>query len=256
MRYKIAEEEYQSLREEMIERIKLMNTQAVNAITIVLTMWAAGVSILGIQLTNLNKLVVSYNLALCCSEIGAFFCALLILIPLSMKSGENLRQQVAISCYLKVFYYYLIKHEQTEADSIYPWEYMSGMTNDIFKKKRKKSRHLQRLANSEYPILGLLSAFFSFSVLITNYNIFCEKIDLVFLKIVFLLAIIIIEIIEFMMIVILYKNTNIKYNITDIVDKKLKETLEMAVRMGVMRETEDSTAYEELSRTKAPGKYR
>ena len=59
-----------------------------------------------------------------------------------------------------------------------------------------------------------------------------------------------------MMIVILYKNTNIKYNITDIVDKKLKETLEMAVRMGVMRETEDSTAYEELSRTKTPGKYR
>lgn len=246
MKYIISEQEYQSLRGEMIERIKLMNTQAVSAITIVLTMWAAGVGILGIQLTNLSKLDTIHNTALCCSEIGAFFCALLILIPLSVKSGENLRQQVVIGCYLKIFYYYLVRRDNTDSDKIYPWEYINGLTNDIFKKKNKKSMRLQIFANSEYPILGLLSAFFSFSILITNYNIIFEKEHMAFFKGLFIFVIVIIMVVEILIILIVYKNTSMKNNMTNIADKTLKNTLTIAIKTKFIDCNEFDTAYEEL----------
>lgn len=40
--YFLSEMEYKSLRDEILQRISLMNTQATSAITIVLTMWASG----------------------------------------------------------------------------------------------------------------------------------------------------------------------------------------------------------------------
>lgn len=43
--FEISESEYISLRDEMVQRIVLMNSQATNAITVVLTMWAAGLGL-------------------------------------------------------------------------------------------------------------------------------------------------------------------------------------------------------------------
>ena len=52
--FEISENEYVNLRNEIIQRILLMNSQATNAITVVLTMWVAGLGMFGIQLANVE----------------------------------------------------------------------------------------------------------------------------------------------------------------------------------------------------------
>ena len=166
----ISESEYISLRDEIIQRIILMNSQATNAITVVLTMWAAGLGLFGIQLANLDSFNKLHNLALCFGEVGSFFCAVLILIPMALKSGENLRQQVAISTYIRLFYYDFVRKKRIKSKYIYPWEYMSESTNDIYEKNKRNKRNkvLLSMANAEYPILGLVSVVFSCCVLLAK----------------------------------------------------------------------------------------
>lgn len=135
--FEISESEYISLRDEMVQRIVLMNSQATNAITVVLTMWAAGLGLFGIQLANMRKFNILHNLALCFGEVGSFFCALIILIPLAMKSGENLRQLVTLNLYISFFYFELIR--KIKSKNIYPGEYVSGSTNYIYKIGQKKN---------------------------------------------------------------------------------------------------------------------
>ena len=61
-KFSISDSEYVSLRNELIQRILLINSQATNAITIVLTMWAAGLGLFGIQVANLDNLNAMHNL--------------------------------------------------------------------------------------------------------------------------------------------------------------------------------------------------
>ena len=67
---------------------------------------------------------------------------MLILIPLALKSGENLRQQAAISTYIRFFYYELVKEKKIKSNIIYPWEYVSEATNDIYIKKKIEKLNL------------------------------------------------------------------------------------------------------------------
>lgn len=142
--FEISESEYISLRDEMVQRIVLMNSQATNAITVVLTMWAAGLGLFGIQLANMRKFNILHNLALCFGEVGSFFCVLIILIPLAMKSGENLRQLVTLNLYISFFYFELVRDKKIKSKNIYPWEYVSGSTNYIYKIGQKKNWSAQR----------------------------------------------------------------------------------------------------------------
>lgn len=235
--FEISESEYVSLRNEMIQRILLMNAQATNAITVVLTMWAAGLGLFGIQLANLEKFNELHNIALCFGEVGAFFCSLLILAPLALKSGENLRQQVAISTYIRVFYYELIKENKIKSNNIYPWEYISEFTNDVFEKtKGRKNKLLLIMTNAEYPILGLVSFVFSSCVLLANYNFIFTESTSDKVKTMFMAVSLLVEIVEIMMILFLYKKTSINRNMTLIVDGKLEKYLKLAIDMEVMEE--------------------
>ena len=235
--FTISESEYESLREEIIQRIILMNSQATNAITVVLTMWAAGLGLLGIQLANLEKINIIHNLALCIGETGSFFCALLILVPLALKSGENLRQQVAIGTYIRLFYYEFVRMGKIKSNNIYPWEYVNRMTNDIFEtgKKGKKNKLLLILTNSEYPILGLVSVVFSLCVFITNYNFIYEKFGWCWKSFIFIACAVGVEIVELIMVFFLYRKTSINRNITLIADSKVNRYREVAIKMGIIK---------------------
>lgn len=56
-------DEYHSLRNEIIARIEIMNNQAFSSLSTVITTWAAGFSLMGIYVVNMDKF----------SAISAFF---------------------------------------------------------------------------------------------------------------------------------------------------------------------------------------
>lgn len=230
-KFSISDSEYVSLRNELIQRILLINSQATNAITIVLTMWAAGLGLFGIQVANLDNLNAMHNLILCFGEVGVFFCALLILIPLALKSGENLKQQAAISAYIGYFYYELIKENKIKSSIIYPWEYVSELTNEIYNNK-KKDKSVLTMINSEYPILGLVSLIFTLVLTFANYCFIFESHKDVGIKTLFILLMILIGIIEILIIIFLYKKTNILMNMTPILAAKSKSYVKIAKDMG------------------------
>lgn len=233
--FTISEDEYTSLRNELIQRILLINSQATNAITVVLTMWAAGLGLFGIQVANLDKFDELHNFILCFGEAGTFFCAILILIPLALKSGENLRQQAAISSYIRFFYYELVKEKKIKSNIIYPWEYVSEVTNEIYiNKKNQKRKTLLVMTNAEYPILGLVSFIFTACVLFANYYFVCNFPEFSMDALIFIVLSVIIGILEVIMIIFLYKITSIVKNMTLIIDEKLERYWETARYMGII----------------------
>ena len=61
-----------------------------------------------------------------------------------MKSGENLRQLVTLNLYISFFYFELVRDKKIKSKNIYPWEYVSGSTNYIYKIGQKKNWSAQR----------------------------------------------------------------------------------------------------------------
>lgn len=202
--YKIpSKEEYRMLRSEVIARIGTMNTQSSNAINITVAIWAAGFAILGFRSSSsLSKLVDLNYLYL--GQIASFLFSIVILYPLSLKSGENLRQLASIGAYIRIFYEYIpcIRHMDTE---IYLWETFDKQVNEMampqdtslgieyflniikslfpwhdvdyaFEKPKLdgKTRYPQNMYNMEYFILGVMSFIF-FSITSVDYMFYLIK---------------------------------------------------------------------------------
>ena len=107
-------EEYNSLRNEVVERISIMNNQASNAFGILLTTWAAGFTLLGLlvsfQISDKYEIPFGCLFLLSTGQVLAFLSSLLMLVPMAIKSGENLRQLISLGIYIRVFYDYISKH--------------------------------------------------------------------------------------------------------------------------------------------------
>lgn len=223
-KFKISEKEYESLREEIIQRIILINTQANNAIAVELTMWATGLGLFGIQFANIEKMQNIENLFLYFGEVGIFFCAALIMVPLSLKSGENLRQQASISAYIRAFYYYGVTARKIESEIVYPWEYANAQVNDIYSGKHIKM--LLKAYNIEYSILVLVSIVFTICANIINYSWWGNEVNDIFSWLLILCSFSII-LLECGIVVFAYKQTNCENNISKIADEKLKQYMEI-----------------------------
>ena len=118
----ISIDEFNALRSETVERISIMNSQASNAIGMILTTWAAGFGLLGINFSNLDKLNEVAQIIISFGQTSAFLFSILLLIPMAIKSGENLRQLVSIGVYIRVF---LITYLKTKS-IILTIQYMPG----------------------------------------------------------------------------------------------------------------------------------
>lgn len=68
----IAKDEYESLRNETIERITIMNNQSSNAFGVILTTWASGFVLLGIIVSNIDDLPNQALFLLLSGQIAAF----------------------------------------------------------------------------------------------------------------------------------------------------------------------------------------
>lgn len=161
--------EYMALKSEMVERIRIISSQASNAIATILTTWSMAIALTAIcyskeTLWNCTNRFVLENI-----KNSIYLIPILFFLPLSIKSGENLRQIASISAYIKVFYEYPMVEKGDSA-----WETYNAMLSDIAVYKGKNSNLMVRY-NGEYSILASISLIMFVFNAISTHVIFCGK---------------------------------------------------------------------------------
>lgn len=149
---KMSVDEYNSLREEMISRINATYTLATAAASFSAAAWAVGIALLVIPFnTHIADLGSNDVLSLLYLIPAIFsFATILVLVPTSIKSSENILQCTAISCYLQVF------HEFRNNEYLNAWETINTSIN--MKKLSHGIYHkFSWLFNAEYAFLALIS---------------------------------------------------------------------------------------------------
>lgn len=172
-----SENEYISLRDEIIERVTVMNNQASSAFGVILTVWAAGFTCLGIMAACWTQMSYPYMRWLSICPVGAFFISLLIILPMAIKSGENVRQIISIGVFIKIFYEYIPSIKNQGCNNI-GWETANAIVNRGITQKAKNKRFfnwfdgkINDRINSEYTLLGIASLFFMFIAILINREI-------------------------------------------------------------------------------------
>ena len=160
-------EEYKALRNEVLERLDILQSQTINTRGFIFSLWGVGFGVIGFMLKDFPN---SKEMAIFMGFVSAlpFYISLLLLVPASLKCNENIIHIASISAYLRVFY---------ECPSILSgkkegfcnWEMGNGLVSMIFhgrknqktgRRKGKKKFQLCEVYNSEYMILGIASTLF------------------------------------------------------------------------------------------------
>lgn len=134
--------EYNALRAELLERLNFMNTFSYNSITIIIALWVAGFTLVGVRFGILNN-DPYINMAFTFGESIAFFMVIPIVHVFVIKNDENIRQIASIGAYVKVFYECIPIVKQEE--SFCYWEIVDSDINlikNIHKNKKLKKDDL------------------------------------------------------------------------------------------------------------------
>ncbi len=155
--------EYTSLREELIVRVEAINNQASAALTSILASWASAIALLVLSFGD-NTQQFSHLVGFDIAQSITLIIPGLVLIPLAIKSGENLVQIVSLSCYIRVFF----EHAKYSSDSLFfAWE---GANNSIsLVNVRRKRVSPADFYNSEYTILSIASSILYIAFTILEY---------------------------------------------------------------------------------------
>lgn len=146
-------EEYNTLRQELIARIGIINSQSHTAILTILTVWGSGFALLsGVPKAFENANYFS-PLPLIFLACFIYLVPVFYFLPLSIKSGENIKQIASLSSYIKAF------HEQYSVENggiLFNWESscenIGGMNEGW-----NLSDHFTFLYNIEYTVLAFSS---------------------------------------------------------------------------------------------------
>ena len=244
---KLSIEEYITLRDETNERIQIMNNQGANAFGIVLTAWAAGFGMLGVLLANISKIppyLIKYIFTL---QIIAFLASLLMLLPMSVKSGENLRQIISLGTYIRVFYNYLPQHGKVQEPLLF-WDTADKRINYFATSKglRKTDNHLASWYNHEYIILGLASFIF---MLISLMMLFDHLLSTGQVSKKWILGFIGIVLLFLALFVVyqIYKSSCAKLNLMGVTEEYMKKYILVAYEFGFIEKEELKKAWNELN---------
>ena len=148
------DQEYISIRTEMIERISLINSQSHTAILTITTAWIGGISLLNYDVKiKINEHIKEF---ICLNIVRTLIFALIVmyLFPLAVKSGENLIQIASLSAYIRVFYDYM-----SEYNNFMNWETSNNILSNANVKKGKKFNTIT-FFNEEYSVLAMISFVF------------------------------------------------------------------------------------------------
>lgn len=153
--------EYMSLRTELIQRLAIINSQSHTAIITIITAFGAGISLGYGGKMNAAENSIGY-ISLHIIRAVIFLIPIAYLVPLSVKSGENLIQIASLSAYIRVFY-----DMPLNRNGRMNWETSNNILSSANVDKGKKSENMgMKLYNEEYTVLAtvsfLLFCFFSY----------------------------------------------------------------------------------------------
>ena len=234
--------EYNSLRQELITRITLINNQAHTAILTILTIWSAGFVLL-VKIYELDK-----NEQLFSPHMLVFIVNLIFLIPifyfipLSVKSGENITQIASISAYIKVFYEY--KSLRGNGD-FFNWETSNNATSTVNVDRGKISRPM-RYFNEEYTILSLSSLAI---YIIVSFNLYFEYFFemILAIKIIYLAIFTIFLFLGTYFCFFIHKSSNMKIAMMENTVSYWNQYLKRAVEIGFISKTDYLNAKKQLN---------
>ncbi len=233
--------EYNSLRQELITRITLINNQAHTAILTILTMWSAGFVLLAkISDSNNNEQYFSLHILVFLINF-IFLIPIFYFIPLSVKSGENITQIASISAYIKVFYEY----KSLRSNRVFfNWETTNNVASSVNVDRGKISRPML-FFNEEYTILSVSSLII---YIIVSFSLFFGH----FPKMVLTVKIIYIFCFTFFLFLgacgcfFIHKSSNMKKSMMDNTISYLNKYLERAVEIGFISKAEFFNAKKQL----------
>ncbi|MBQ6435403.1 MAG: hypothetical protein IJP96_01530 [Synergistaceae bacterium] len=224
---KLQKSEYLSLRDELVMRIQLINSQENTAL---LTAISFGAAVIALQKDSVQIIsVIGYIQAL------LLFFLIVVLIPIASKSGENLRQIATISAYIKVFYEY----PSLNGDYKHPflWETILGKSYFV----SYKQNNFLIFANMEYTFLSAISTIMLFIRLITIESV-SDNMQLLWddkiteKSLIICIAIIAITILLFYITKSIFNMSCVKNNMIDMEGKLLPDFIKQAKDMKVIDE--------------------
>lgn len=239
-------EEYTSIRAELIERIKIMNSQEASALVAIITSWAAGFTFANEILTKKFIMLDSFGTVVFqCLQTFIFLIPIFYFVPLAIKSGENLTQMVSLSAYIRVFYDYPF-----QKNIKMNWETSNNLLSVVNTDKKEKSVIL-KMSNEEYTILAISSyliyKFFeviSIKQLIQFVN---EREITTNVYIIIILMYVIFNITSIGLIFLIHKSSSTKNTMMDKTKIYVNAYLNRAIELGVIDEKMLKNAIDELN---------
>lgn len=126
-------EEYNSIRAEMIERIQILNNQSISSISACIAAWVITATLFLASFTKDFFLLEINNTVLCIMLLISSLLPTIFLFPAAIKSGENLAQITAISCFIRVFF------EHSNTDRLLSWESANNSLSNVNVHRKKIS---------------------------------------------------------------------------------------------------------------------
>lgn len=232
-------QEYTSIRSEMVQRISTINAQSHTAILTIITAFGAGITLnYNTQVVQIDNTIGFVSLNIIRSLI--FIIPILYLLPLAVKSGENLIQLASLSAYIRVFYDYL-----SDNDGRMNWETSNNILSNANVDRGKRSFYM-KFYNEEYTVLASISfvlyiVFSIISVLMLK-SVFETK-----YLIIIIIAYAIIAIILCCIIVFIHKSSGMKNTLMKYTPIYVEGYIKRAIEMGIIDNTDVVSAKEELN---------
>lgn len=234
--------EYTALKNEMNTRLSLINNQASTAIVTIISAWAAGITLMVIFLqketSEMNSFIIIGFL-----ESFIFLIPILYFIPLSIKSGENIRQIASLSAYIKVFYEYRSINNESY---LMNWETSNNLMSAVNINRGLKSLPML-LFNEEYTILSSVSfVLYCTSAIysIKSLNVYQADISL---RILFISLLVMLGLVGIIAICIIYKTSCMNNAMMKNSEIYLRAYIRRAIELGVISPQDLSNIENELN---------
>lgn len=242
-----SENEYMSIRAEMIERIRLLNSQSFTALATVISFWTAGFTFKMALISKYDFISTEWErITMDFLSATIFLIPIFLFIPLSVKSGENLAQIASISAYIRVFYDFSILKSKINRN----WETSNNLLSNSNVDRKRKGDFLV-FYNGEYTTLAVIS--FALYVICALLNIKkiiilfdTGKINVICTHCIIIVYFVITIIIPFI-IIIIHKVACMKNSLMDKTVYYVQGYIKRANELGIIRDEDMQIAINELN---------
>lgn len=238
-------QEYISLREELIQRLAIVNAQSHTAVLTIITAFAAGISLgYGGEMNNVENSIDFLFLNILRAVI--FLIPIAYLVPLSVKSGENLIQIASLSAYIRVFY----DMNSLDGERM-NWETSNNILSNanIDKGKNNENKEM-KLYNEEYTVLAAISflLFYFFS-----YHMFLviEPFEHIQSFLMLVLTFILLCIISLLAVIYIHENSGMANTLMKYTPILVEKYIKRAEQLGVIEKSDMKYYRQELDPRKS-----